>query len=216
MARSALLVLTILSLVLVAGESGASYVVRDAGTAPATQVDISAPTLPYTGTVLAGNYLVEFLDGPTVYGFCVDPQFSSDQFQNYEVSQVAPNTGYAVAAWILNQYHSGAPESAAAQIAVWELVWDWNTGKNWTAGTFQLLGSPDTYYGSKTPEMIYNEAMYAYSNGGIGAALLGNYLLLTNDKSQDFLVHHAPLSPSVLLLSGGLLGLAAVRRRLTK
>jgi len=218
MLKRVVLMSEILSVVLVASMAGAYTVdLKYLGVQPQTGVNIYAGDFGNTG-VYAGNLQIQFYDGsgPTFLGFCVEPRYPSNGFATYNLSPIDPTSRYAAAAWVLDQYHAGEAVSTAAQIAVWELVWD--TSLNWDDGTFKLLGTTENYDALKLQATtIYNAALGATITG----SLLSKYMLASDGVFgagyQDFVVQTpAPIPAAVWLLGSGLIGLAVIRRRMKK
>lgn len=187
---------------------------------PWTSVNIHAGALGNVPTK-AGNHLVNVNGGPTLYGFCVDPTYLTTGPATYDLLPIDPISRYAAAAWVLEMYHTGSSASAAAQIAVWELVWDWGTTKNFSAGNFQLLASTANYTSLfNDANGIYDDALAAF-DAGISPSILNKYVFASSNgygiQYQDFVIPDpVPIPGAVWLLGSGMLGLVAIRRRMRK
>jgi hypothetical protein len=222
MSKRVVFMSVILSVVFVASMAGAYPVdLRWVGTVqPGTSVDIHAGSLDIT--TIAGNFQIQLYDanGPTVLGFCVDSRYPYTDFQTYDLSPISSTSRYAAAAWVLDQYHAGSAASAAAQIAVWELVLDWGT-KDFSTGTFSLSSTTDGYATLLADATaIYTAAMTAFNApGGMDPNILSKYMFASNEGLgaglQDFIVP-APIPAAAWLLGSGLLGLVVIRRRMKK
>ena len=192
------------SVMLVASMAGANTVMlAETGVTPATAVSIHAGTLGDL-SAYAGNYKVQLgnLQGPTYLGFCVDPVYAPSGFQPYELTQITRELGggkYLAAAWVLDQYHTGSSLSAAAQIAVWELVWDWQTGtgartSDFNNGLFKLRDTTTNYANLlQQASGIYVDAINAFNNGtSADDAVVGKYVLASNEGfnagTQDYVI----------------------------
>lgn len=173
----------------------------------------------------AGNYMVKYSTAPTtlVSGFCIDPHYSSSNFTSYEVQSIAEGSGFEAAAWVLSQNYS-TTLAPAAQVAVWELTWDYQYGRGFSLSTGDFrLNSPTTATFVSDVTTIYNAAL----TGIAGGFDQSKYVILHSPASsggtdyQDYVVPnpaHAPLPASLVLLASGLLaiGLLGLKRKAVK
>jgi hypothetical protein len=213
-----MVILTVLSVTSMAGATPVQL--KEVGVVPGTPVNIHAGAIGDINGAQAGNYQIQFTNsnGPTVSGFCVDPRYALSGFNSYDLLPIVAGTSYAAAAWVLDQKYQGY-QATVAQIAVWELVWDWRT-LNWDDGIFRLLNTTTNYATLETDaEGIYKAALYAFDHDGISADLLSKYRVASNGGfgagGQDYIVP-VPVPPSAILLCSGLLGLAGIRRNFKK
>jgi hypothetical protein len=183
---------------------------------------VNLTTSFYTGGALAGNYLLSVQNPPgnpaiQYSGYCVDPAFSSNSYATYELVSIAEGSRYEAAAWVLSKgYTNGALSAAEAQVAIWELVWDWGSTFDLSSGNLIASGINAT-----DVQTIYNAAL-----AGIGASFdQSPYVLARHPVGdptvlgaglQDFILPNpVPLPPTAMLLGAGLLGIAGLgwRRR---
>lgn len=218
--------LAVLLVMSVASVASADYNVylRETGVSPANQISIDG-TL-YTGSgVLAGNYLFDIGNNypqylPTSWtsysGFCVDPGNSNAGWSEYNVTGITDR--YQAAAYVLANY-----SGTAAQIAVWELVWDWTSGTNWgadlTSGGFALSGdTANPWYAAANT--ILNDALLKAAGFDSSAFLLAVSPAAGGTFGvdyQDYIFRaQTPIPAAVWLLGSALLGLVGIRRRMSR
>ena len=92
----------------------------------------SAVTFYGGGTWLTGVYNFQIQSGTfagTYGGFCVDPANSNTNYSAYDINTISHAGNYDAAAWLLNNYYTVAGTSAVAtQAAIWEVMFETNTG----------------------------------------------------------------------------------------
>jgi hypothetical protein len=181
---------------------------------------------------LAGNYTANITNNMTNYGsftgFCVDwaAANSPNVYSPYNLVGIAEDSRYEAAAWVMANYSTPTYgySAAAAQIAIWELVWDWNN-TNLAAGNLIYSG----IYSADATELI-TDAL-----AGRNSFDQSNYMIAlspaTDDSLgypyQDFIFRRTvpiggmvsapvPIPPAAYLFSAGLIGLIGVRRRFQK
>ena len=172
-------------------------------------------------TVYAGNYTISYSTAPDIIikGYCVDPHdtYTKGAYTAYDLQPIVKGSGFEAAAWVLSQGY-GATLAAAAQVAVWELVWDWAQNRPFD------LASGDSRVQNPTPSFVSEvETIYGAALAGIGPNFdASRYVLAANPvpggttNYQDFVVPNpnpTPLPATILLLGSGLLGLVVLRRR---
>jgi len=189
---------------------------------PGTGLEIYIPTDNRRLTAEAGNYILNVnptapKSGILISGYCVDPSYSSQWFQEYTELPITtalnttsePNgyAGFAAAAWIVSKGYTGTA-AVTAQAAVWELTWDYVYGKPFdlSANNFRLYSSSSAETDVKN---IYYAALEAVNHGFVPSA----YVIYHNGQYQDFVAQHVPVPPSVLLMGSGLLGLGLLGYR---
>ena len=174
------------------------------------------------GGVLTGNYIVEIQAGypfAGVYaGFCVDPANATTAYTPYKLTSIAEGSGFEAAAWVLNQGYTGT-SAVAAQIAVWELTWDWGNiqlDRNLANfGKFSIDAS-NAYFGEASS--IITLALAGMGNGfdqnALGFLLAVSPQVVGGTDYQDYIIK-TPIPAAVWLLGSALLGLVGIRRRMT-
>jgi hypothetical protein len=178
------------------------------------------------GSYLAGNYTATINGYGSFSGFCVDwaAANSSNSFSDYNLVGIADGSRYEAAAWVMANYNTltYGYSAAAAQIAIWELVWDWNN-TNLTTGN--LIYSSGTYYAAAN-------ALITAALTGVNTFSPSGYMIAlspaTGDslggRYQDFIFERTvpiggmvsapvPIPPTVYLLGVGFFGFVGLRKR---
>lgn len=132
------------------------------------------------------------------------------------IVKTTTGSAYQAIAWILNQQSSQAWDAAAAQVAVWELAWDYSVGSSFslTSANFSLSSpDPNSAFGGEV-KTIYNAALTGMLDPNFDPS---KYVLAENSSYQGYVIPNPVLVPAtVLLLGSGLVGLVARRRRKEK
>ena len=172
----------------------------------------------YSGGVYAGNYVVDIAGMGRLYGYCVDPSNAPGSTKTYDLRPIPESTegsgsGYEAAAWVLAQRYTGN-HATAAQIAVWELVWDWES-ENLANGNFTYSGSS---YTAEVQNIINAALAVNYStfdHSGYRLAVSPPTDTFFRVNYQDYIVP-IPIPAAAWLLGSGLIGLVIIRRRRKK
>lgn len=169
--------------------------------------------------VLAGMYNFSITGGSfdgSYKGFCVDPAYAPTVPASYAVIAVTDGSRYEAAAYLLGTYYNQTSSdnamAAKVQLAIWELVFDFNS-YSLTSGNFKYTGSYQSDVGS-----LVAEASTAANNGDYSA---GYYLAVSpptgyyNQNPQDY-IFKTPEAGSLMLLGTGLIALFGLRRKFRK
>jgi len=219
-----------LAFVLGASMASADVIVelREVGTTPANNVVGIAGY--YTGDVYAGRYNLEVKVPPDdqaidVDGYCIDPTLSTSSFIDYKLVGIPDGTGYEAAAYLLSQPYTGE-QATEAQVAVWELTWDYekNNPFSLTEGNLQVTGGLSEAQKAEV-EAMYDAALAAIAGGwdqtGYVLALNPTDEVLGDwQQAQDYVIGTpvpyntvVPLPGALVLLGAGLFRLAAYSRK---
>ncbi|MGD0237052.1 MAG: VPLPA-CTERM sorting domain-containing protein [Syntrophorhabdales bacterium] len=175
---------------------------------PATP--ISSSQSPYTG-----QYQLQLYNssGPIINAVCVSPLLADYSFQTYSQDPIT-SSAYAYllpAAWVLSQGYTTATDRQAAQLAVWELVWD--NGES----TYNFSSGKFTVSGESSAVLSDAESIYTAALAGASSIPNGAYVLADSTTHQEYVMRNpVPIPAAVWLLGSGLIGLAGIRRRFRK
>lgn len=198
-----------------AGAAGATTVSFEgwnvAGTRPVINIVQPAAAPDY---VHAGEFRIR-IDGNPDTSFCIELTQNIGLGQTYS-NYTLQDAGLRFGALQLDrlsrlfEHHLDASRantanSAAFQVAVWEIAYDGANGLNLTGGNFRIGGSQS---GPGATAALWLANLDSQSAGGWA------FKVLTSPTHQDQLIaSRVPLPATALLLAGGLAVLAARRRR---
>jgi hypothetical protein len=193
------------------------------------QVIYSAPTgsVSFPPGTVSGNYYLDYdvsLNGGTaVEAFCVENVGAPSGTLQYTLLTIDSGlsafgldaTRYMAAAWIADYYNSTNSSSedlkAAAQIAVWEVIFDYDNGFNLAGGGFKssvYITEAKSIWDLKPSEFLASSEWTLAVNPTVLAGDITVY------PYQNYIVHHpVPIPSTVLLLGVGLLGMIGLRRK---
>lgn len=201
-----ILVMATCMVLLLAGAAQAETI-QFTGVAPAEVLSIDGV---YHGSVWAGMYNFNILgSGPfagSYKGFCVDPQTETPLF-SATITAVTDGSKYEAAAYLMDRYYGVTSvdnkTAAQVQLAIWELVWDFNTsgGYNLTSGNFRTSNYTAAV-----------NALITEATGALGGFTPSGYYITESRDSQDWMFHKVPEAGALILFGTGLIGLVGYRR----
>lgn len=184
------------------------------------QLYYSAPTSGSAVTIYGTtanwylDYDAKLNDGPLDEVFCVDYQNGPGQgvSTTYTLSDIAPGTKYQAAANVAEYFYinyntiasdpSDDRLKVAAQIIIWEIVFDYSNGFNFLADNFKSTYDKD----------FVNAFLSEVAGSNITT---NNWKLAVNKDRQDYLVRipGVPEPTQMLLFGTGLIALAGIGRK---
>jgi len=186
----------------------------ESSVSPGDSGTITFPVLGGVGGVLYGQYnlMISWNKDATyapISGFCVENAYSTTVAgQEYEIIPVsAMGPVYESAAWIFSKYLGGGLSAQAAQLAIWEVVFDSGAAYSLTGGNF-YVGFSNGYV---TEAQALLDAPIGTVTGGF--AIAHNPVGSTNPTLYQDYVIHVPEPALPLLVGMGLLAVGLAWRR---
>ena len=221
------LVLATCMVFLMAGAAQAGYLYLEGSGVDFTNLTIHDPAMAPTATAgtVAGRFTVDFGPSETNFtkyqAFCVDPATVgwNTWYNNYTMIDLPNLAPYKQAAYIYDKY--GNLNASAAQIAIWEVVFEGLSGGT-PGATDADLKTKDKFYATNMNDTDLADAKIYIADALLNGSNYsnGSYQLLVSsttsgyygDPWQDWIVK-VP-EPGVLTLLGlGLVALGITRRR---
>jgi len=221
----------LLILILLLGLTGSLYAtptqvyLDEVGVSPGSDGWFYFPaSINNTVHVLYGEYDLSIdwdMAGPggfePISGFCVESAWAPTSAQTYELLDPS-DTGekYKYAAYILSQYESGNITSAqAAQIAVWEVVFDYGNYNLSTGNFYEVSGVDDLHISDANTILnqlpvdlsFFNDDSFRIARNPVGSG--------AGQDCQDYIIH-VPDASIMFLLGPALLSLGLLGRRRRK
>ncbi len=191
------------------------------------QVDIasSSPDAPFIGTTYGLEFEPIHLDFDedgandlTTFAYCVDLARGVSDNDTYTVSLIKAAGTYKAAAWIMENYGGSGnlTTNAAAQIAIWETVYDDAPGDLYADSVIFSNFQSTTVEQEANAIVAALAAEVASVGGSANLTGLENYHVATNVLDKQFLlveVTPVPLPAAVWLFGSVLLGMIGFRKK---
>lgn len=195
------------------------------------KMSYSSPTGSVTFPTGSGTYYLDYdasINGRTSQEiFCVENAAGSTATQKYTLFSINKDLSgfglanyqrYQAAAWIAEYYFqlgntATDAEKAAAQIAVWEIIFDGLTSKDLSSGSFKASTSLNSMASAILNQVPTSYGDYQYTPWALAVSPPYDGTPIVVEPYQNYLVR-VPEPSAVFFFGTGLIGLIGYRRKM--